>query len=81
MLSPKVDPDTARPPRPWSGIYDQADGFVVMAATEEEARLLASCEHGDEGAGAWLDPDLSCCLELVPHNGFPHVVLRDFHAG
>ena len=68
--------DRARPWNPW---YDKAFGHIVIAADEDEARLLASGSSGDEGRDAWLDSALTNCLELVPMNS-AGVVMTDFHA-
>ena len=63
-----------------SPIYDCADGFVIRAETEAQAREIASTSAGDEKAGTWLSADGSSCEELTT-DGPPTVVLRDFHAG
>ena len=60
---------------PWQPWYDKAFGFVVAAATEDEARKLASEKPGDEGAGVWLDPKLTSCRELGQGEE-PRIVLR-----
>lgn len=61
----------------WTPWYDKAFGFVVRAANEADARILAATEHGDEGEYAWLDATASTCVELTA-NGMEEVVLRDF---
>lgn len=65
---------------PWYTIYDCANGFIVEAENEAQARLLASEQHGDEGAEAWLNPEYSSCDELKL-TGEPSIWMRDFHAG
>lgn len=65
---------------PFYSIYDCANGFVIEAETEQEARKIASDAHGDEGANAWLDPKWTYCNELKP-DGEPGIWMRDFHAG
>lgn len=59
--------------------WDEAAGFVVNADTENQARLYASEQAGDEGPDVWLDPGLSACTMLsnTPARG---VVLRDYRA-
>lgn len=63
--------------------YDECDGMVVRAATEERARELASMQAIDEGADAWRNPKLRGCKLLgagLP--GEPEgVVLRDCRNG
>lgn len=59
--------------------YDYACGFVVRAATEDEARGYAEEMAGDEtrkGHPVWLDPALTDCRELTA-DGEPGMVLRD----
>lgn len=68
----------------WEPWYDKAFGFVVRADTEEQARLLAHGDSGDEtpwqkDTGPWLDPAQSTCEELTA-NGEAGVVIRDFAA-
>jgi len=63
--------------------YDTSRGFVVRAVTEEQARLIASKNHGDEVYDYhdfWLDNKASSCAELLPE-GESELILRDFHAG
>ena len=68
-----------QPIEPWDPWYDRAFGFVVRAQTEQEARVLASTEAGDEGGSSWQDEDKTTCYELTAE-GFSCVVLRDFWA-
>lgn len=60
--------------------YDVAEGFIVLADSEKEARALASRQHGDEGPATWTSSKLSTCEE-VRLSGEPRVLLRDFYAG
>ncbi len=72
-----------RPVTRWHAPYDTADGFVVRAPTESEARAIAQENGGDErdtDGAAWTDPELSTCVELLA-DGEPGVVLRDYDAG
>lgn len=74
---------------PWEPWYDKAFGFVVRAATEEEARALAHAEAGNENRGTfidrkianthqpWMDAKYSTCVELLTE-GAPEVVMKDF---
>ena len=65
----------------WSSLdYDCAEGFVVQARSELEARGLAANEAGDEGHQFWLDYTKSSCIVLST-NGEAHVILRSFRAG
>lgn len=59
---------------------DEADGFVVRAPDEGEARRLASLRAGDEGSPAWLLPERSTCVELKLE-GSRGVLLRSFIPG
>jgi hypothetical protein len=65
---------------PWRSPYDKAFGFVVRARNEAEARMIASQDPGDEGPGAWKDPELSTCRE-IPSRGEAQMIMRDFAAG
>jgi len=58
---------------------DDAEGFVVRAASEASARAFAASQAGDEGRMCWLG-DLVRCLEIKP-NGEEEVLLRAFNAG
>lgn len=60
--------------------YDVANGFVVRAYTEDEARQLAANDCGDEGVDVWLNYDVTQCTELTTE-GEIGVILRDFNAG
>ena len=76
---------------PWQPWYDKCFGFVVRAASEEQARALAQGDAGDEKrdeflgektAGTktpWLDPYYSTC-ELLHPAGEAGVVIKDFAA-
>ena len=61
--------------------WDCAYGFVVRAETEEEARLLASEQCGDEGPDSWTDVKLSTCDIVSGAEGDAEVVMQDFLAG
>lgn len=63
---------------PW-GVHDVAVGFVIRAELENEARYLASQNHGDEGIIVWFDPKLVSCKELIMA-GERGAILRDFQA-
>lgn len=60
--------------------WDCAWGFVVRALTEQAARRKAADESGDEGRDAWLDTELTTCVELT-NEGDPGVVMKDFLSG
>lgn len=64
----------------WDPWYDTAEGFVVIADSEDEARALADANGGNENEKRrpWLDPSLTFCHELTA-DGVARVVLRDFH--
>ena len=59
--------------------YDEADGFVVAAASPEAARQQAAENAGDEGGDTWLMPGLSTCDAINPRQS--GVILRSFRAG
>lgn len=62
--------------------WDEAHGYVIRAATEEEARIIAS-RGGVDGRREdkhWLDHDQTFCQELTV-DGDAEVVLEDFRAG
>lgn len=60
--------------------WDEADGFVVRAMTEDHARFLAAQEAGGEGEDTWRASLKSSCVELSA-KGPPNIILRDFKAG
>lgn len=62
--------------------YDEVSDFVVIAASEDEARRMASDDAGDEGAHTWVDPDTSSCVAIgtaLP-DAVPGPVVRSFQA-
>lgn len=65
-------------------LYDVANGFVVQANSEEEARKLCALEAGDETEETWLNPGLSVCTFIgitLLHENTPKTILRDYNAG
>jgi hypothetical protein len=62
--------------------WDETVGFIVSARTNQEARLVASKDHGDEGAACWKDESLSSCELIAPTSCFieSEIALQDFHA-
>lgn len=60
----------------WQPWYDKVFGMVVIAATEENARLVAASNHGDEGPYVWLDDKVTRCLEMSPE-GKDRLIIRD----
>lgn len=68
---------------PWLPWYDKTHGFIIRAATEQEARLLATKAGGDEVRDcrmAWLEEKYSSCTELN-EEGESEVVMNDFARG
>jgi len=61
----------------WEEWYDKAFGFVVRAENEDEARILASKEAGDEGGSVWINNNFTYCIELKGE-GEKGVIIRDF---
>lgn len=71
--------------------WDCAQGFVIRAQTEAEARRLAALaggdeqygvdEHNEEPTGGWLLPENASCTELTAEDLAAGVILRDFNAG
>ena len=80
MDDPTPDSIVGSGGNPWHIWWDTAQGFVVRAESEQQARALAADEADDEGRRAWLDPAFSDCTELVSE-GELGVILRDFNAG
>ncbi len=60
--------------------YDESDGFVVRAASEHEARKIASVNAGYEGRSVWLDASKSSC-EVVPPDGPSGLIFSGFRPG
>ena len=63
--------------------YDEAMSFVVCADNREEARRVASKNHGDEGAEVWLsDRKTYCWLLGIPSPRYSkrkaYIVVKDF---
>lgn len=48
--------------------YDCAEGFVIAAKDELEARGLAAQSCGVEGPNVWLVGGSASCVELKPRN-------------
>lgn len=81
-------PDDDNPWNPW---YDKVFGFVIEAASAEQARELAHAAAGDENRGEflgkevastktpWLDSKYSTCFVLKPI-GETEIVMKDFRA-
>jgi hypothetical protein len=62
----------------WDISCDVAMGFVVRAKNEDQARIFASEQRGDEGSAAWLDPARTSCAVLTAR-GAPGVIIRDYY--
>jgi hypothetical protein len=72
--------------------WDSADGFVVRAESEEEARKIAGENAGleewdfeknepvDRGPEFWGDPKMTTCVR-VGNEGERGVVLESYRAG
>ena len=58
--------------------YDECEGFVIVASIEEDARLLANRESGDEGK-IWDDPAKASCK--IVDSGVEGIVIEAFRAG
>jgi hypothetical protein len=57
-----------RDDNPWNGHYYVADGFVVRAIDELQARSMAQQFHGDEatlGRPVWTEERYTTCVELT----------------
>lgn len=63
--------------------YDEASAFVIIAASPDEARRMASDDAGDEGAYTWVDPVDSSCevIGTALPDAVPGSIIRSFHAG
>lgn len=70
---------------PW-GMSDTANGFVIRAATEADARGLADGQQGDEGGlgkektHPWLDCARTTCAPLMA-DGAEEIIMVDFVHG
>lgn len=61
--------------------YDENQGFVVRAETEQQAREIASKRlFGDEDPEMWLYARFSSCVEITL-DGSPEIILVDYLAG
>ena len=58
---------------------DVYNGFLLRAATEEDAREMANTMCADEGP-IWHNKELTSC-EALTHSGEEEVLLTDFNAG
>lgn len=68
---------------PWDSKYNKVFGFVIEAATEQDARAIADNEAGAENEHShwphpWLNQGITVCEELTP-TGMSRVVLTDFY--
>ncbi len=90
LLRPREDlPAYDNPWEPW---YDKTFGFVVRAASEDDARELADSHGGAEvdrywsedenramSKPLWRESRYATCVELTP-DGEPGIVIEDTHA-
>ena len=58
--------------------YDECEGFVIVAESPEDARILANRRAGDEGK-IWDDPAKASCEIVDP--SVEGIVLEAFRAG
>lgn len=82
LITPKKNLPDARG-NPWWMNYDMYHGFVICAASEQEAREIASDNGSDEKRAqpdAWLNAEYSDCVELVADDR-TGIVISDYHAG
>ena len=78
-----IDPQAG----PWEKWHDRCFGMVIIHASEELARHLATADPGREGGEVWLDPSLTRCTQIgicvIPENltqslaNSPRLVLKD----
>lgn len=67
--------------------FDQFEGFVVKATSEDDARrCVAERIRGDPNAnfddpGTWLDSSETSCLEVEDEGSESTIVLEAFHYG
>ncbi len=59
---------------PW---LETSYGFIISAATESDARVLASKDCGAEGRAAWINPELSSCVSLVLSET-AQIIMKDY---
>lgn len=57
--------------------YDEYDGFVICAASEDEARTIAAKHAADEGMASWIACPV--CVEISTERA--GVILSSFNAG
>lgn len=74
----KLESNRDRPE--WSWPYDKKHGYVIRAASEREARKMASTHASDEGSAVWRDPESTTCVQ-IDIDGDPEVLMIDFCAG
>lgn len=60
--------------------YDQHDGHVVLAPSEESAREIIATASGIEQPNIWRSRAFSTCLEVDAITE-PGIVLSSFNAG
>lgn len=58
--------------------YDEVEGVVIVAPSEDAARLIANTDNGDEGK-IWDDPAKVSCKIVDPNT--EGIVLSSFRAG
>lgn len=52
--------------------------MVVRAKNEKHARIIASENNSDEDSNAWIDSNLSTCIE-IQKTGEPGLIIRNIH--
>lgn len=66
---------------PWDkNYYPYMMGFVILASTEEEARIMADKKgesENDNGQSPWLNSELTTC-EFVDLNSESRIILSDY---
>ena len=64
----------------WNKVFGGNLGFVIRAASEEDARQMASLVEDDESRiiiNPWKDPSYSDCIELTA-DGDADIIMTDY---
>lgn len=84
-LDPRFEWPSAKPFNPWRPEYDIVKAMLVVAPTEEEARILATANSGDENKrcpAVWENDHYTECNEITPEDfPTPTAIIIDYHEG
>ena len=57
--------------------YNSNYGHVIRAKSEEQARIMAASNCGDEGRDVWMDRELTKCT-VLSHDGDTKFIMTEY---